>query len=154
MSRHAFLGRAPRLVGAVLAPLVLLGGCDSQGGRQPGSGSMPRMNHTTDGGADTAGLRELPVPAEFARGRRVYDASCASCHGEAALGTDSGPPLVHVIYEPGHHADAAFLLATIRGVRAHHWGFGDMPPRPEVSREQAQEIVGYVRWLQREAGVH
>lgn len=76
------------------------------------------------------------------------------CHGDVALGTAQGPPLVHIIYEPNHHADAAFLLAALRGVRAHHWGFGDMPPQPQVSREEMAEIVKYVRWLQREAGVY
>ena len=65
-----------------------------------------------------------------------------------------GPPLVHIIYEPSHHADAAFILAAERGVRAHHWSFGDMPPRPGVSRMEVMEIVRYVRWLQRESGVY
>ncbi len=61
----------------------------------------------------------------------------------------SAPPLVHKIYEPGHHADGAFLLAVSRGVRAHHWPFGDMPPVDGVSQEDVQKIVAYVRALQR-----
>lgn len=144
-----------RRFAGLIVMLVLLAGCDTGDVRQTREpGGMAGMSHSSDATVDTTGLRALPVPAEHTRGRAVYDASCASCHGEAALGTDAGPPLVHVIYEPGHHADGAFLLATIRGVRAHHWGFGDMPPRPEISSEEAQEIVGYVRWLQREAGVY
>lgn len=44
-------------------------------------------------------------------------------------------------------------MAGDRGVRAHHWRFGDVAPRPEVSREEVMEIVRYVSWLQREASV-
>jgi len=112
------------------------------------------MQHQTGGTVDTTGLRDLPVPAEFQQGAELFAASCSSCHGEAALGTAQGPPLVHVVYEPNHHADLSFVMAAARGVRAHHWRFGDMPPRPEVSRDEVTEIVRYVRWLQREAGVY
>jgi mono/diheme cytochrome c family protein len=112
------------------------------------------MQHAEMAAVDTVGLRRLPVPAEFHRGAERFRASCASCHGEAALGSDQRPPLVHMIYEPNHHAGFSFVMAAERGVRAHHWSFGDMPPRPEVSREEVMEIVAYVRWLQREAGVY
>ena len=86
-------------------------------------------------------------------GRVAFDNNCAQCHGENGSGTDSGPPLVHIIYEPNHHGDAAFLLAASNGVRADHWRFGDMPPLPDVTAEMVQEIVGYIRWLQRQVGI-
>jgi hypothetical protein len=60
---------------------------------------------------------------------------------------------VHIIYEPNHHADAAFILAARNGVRAHHWRFGDMAPVPGVTDEMVLEIVGYIRWLQRQVGI-
>lgn len=136
---------------------VLLFAC----GRSPGDDAMPGTGRlegmeprATRGAIDTAGLRSREVAAEFQRGRELYQANCIQCHGDAALGTAQGPPLVHIIYEPNHHADAAFLLAVLRGVRAHHWRFGDMPPQPQVSREEVEEIVKYVRWLQRQAGVY
>ena len=94
-----------------------------------------------------------PTPAEHIEGERLFDANCARCHGAAARGTELGPPLVHIIYEPNHHSDAAFYLAAQNGVVAHHWSFGDMPPQPQVSREQLAMIVAYVRWLQRNAGI-
>ena len=75
------------------------------------------------------------------------------CHGIAGTGTDQGPPLVDPIYRPGHHADIAFQMAVERGVRAHHWRFGDMTPIPGLSEEQVQEIVFYVRFLQEAAGI-
>lgn len=94
-----------------------------------------------------------PVPAELAHGERDYDAVCRSCHGLLGTGSDAGPPLVHRIYEPSHHADAAFQLAVTRGVRAHHWTFGDMPPLPSVDPAAVAGVTAYVRWLQRKAGI-
>jgi len=87
-------------------------------------------------------------------GARAFDALCASCHGENAAGREGvGPPLVHVIYETGHHADGAFLLAATRGVRQHHWTFGDMPPVPEATPQDIVAIIAYVRTLQRANGI-
>ncbi|HUH11472.1 MAG TPA: hypothetical protein VMK65_00115 [Longimicrobiales bacterium] len=63
------------------------------------------------------------------------------------------PPLVHAVYEPSHHADVAFQMAVRRGVRAHHWSYGDMPAQPHIPPAQADSIIGYVRWLQRQAGI-
>ena len=54
---------------------------------------------------------------------------------------------------PSHHGDAAFLFAVQRGVAAHHWRFGDMPPQPQVTAGEVEAIIPYVRWLQREAGI-
>jgi mono/diheme cytochrome c family protein len=94
-----------------------------------------------------------PTPTALARGESLYVASCASCHGVGAAGTAQGPPLAHMIYEPSHHGDASFRLAAQRGVRAHHWRFGDMPPQPGVSPAMVDEIVAYVRWVQRQRGI-
>jgi len=88
-----------------------------------------------------------------ARGKTVFDANCAACHGPNTAGTDKGPPLVHDIYNPAHHADGAFFLAARRGVRAHHWPYGDMPPQPQVTEEQIAATVRYVRELQQANGI-
>jgi mono/diheme cytochrome c family protein len=99
----------------------------------------------------------VKVPAELSRqeqaGKVVFDANCAQCHGANAAGTDHGPPLVHVLYNPGHHTNQAFFLAVKIGVRSHHWNFGDMPPQPQVSEEQLAAIVSYVRALQEANGI-
>jgi cytochrome c len=94
-----------------------------------------------------------PAPAALADGERTYNAYCRSCHGLLGTGTAAGPPLVHRIYEPSHHSDAAFQLAVSRGVRAHHWSFGNMPPLPTVDPAEAARATAYVRWLQRQAGI-
>lgn len=100
------------------------------------------------------GLRAAPIPAELQQGAELFQANCAACHGQAALGTRQGPPLVHIYYQPNHHADGAFYMAVGRGVEAHHWNFGDMPPVAGLSETEVADIVAYVRWLQREAGIY
>ena len=92
-------------------------------------------------------------PPVVAQGKTLFEENCSVCHGPAGDGTAQGPPLVHIIYEPSHHADVAFILAARNGVRAHHWRFGDMPPLPGVTDGMVQEIVGYIRWLQRQVGI-
>lgn len=100
-----------------------------------------------------ARLELPPTPAEHQQGEELFNANCASCHGESARGTDHGPPLLHVIYEPSHHSDASFVLAARTGVPAHHWSFGNMPPQPQVDSAALRKIIGYVRWAQREVGI-
>lgn len=95
-----------------------------------------------------------PTPAEFIEGEQIYNDNCARCHGLYGRGTDLGPALVHRVYEPAHHGDAAFQLAVRSGVIAHHWRFGNMPPIPTVSPEQVDQVIGYIRWMQRQAGIH
>ncbi len=104
------------------------------------------------------GIRvDVTVPdlsGRAARGEAAFARACAGCHGSDAAGSDRGPPLVHGIYEPGHHADVAFYNAIANGVRAHHWPFGDMPPQRHVDRATVREIVSYVRALQCANGIH
>jgi mono/diheme cytochrome c family protein len=86
-------------------------------------------------------------------GQQAFDANCAKCHGASGLGTDKGPPFLNPIYNPGHHSDEAFRIAVKRGVRQHHWSFGDMPPQPQVSDAELATIVRYVREMQQANGI-
>ena len=105
-------------------------------------------------GEALATVTEPQKSAEQKRGERLFNSNCASCHGVNAAGTDGrAPPLVHKIYEPSHHGDMAFVLAAKQGVRQHHWQFGDMPPQPDVSDDQIQSIIAYIRALQRANGI-
>lgn len=99
---------------------------------------------------------DVAVPALSAqaeRGAAAFATSCATCHGANAAGSESGPPLVHRIYEPSHHAEGSFHIAVRQGVRAHHWGFGNMPAQPHVTEAEVADIVAYVRELQRANGI-
>jgi mono/diheme cytochrome c family protein len=103
--------------------------------------------------APTPTVRVPELSAVARAGQLAYQRRCASCHGEVGQGTPTGPPLVHAIYRPGHHADVAFELAVRRGVRAHHWQLGDMPPQPTVPAAEVGEITRFVRELQQANGI-
>jgi mono/diheme cytochrome c family protein len=122
-------------IGVWLLGLCLLAACDS---------SEPPKPTAVVGG---------PVPAEFQTGETIFNANCAACHGKQATGTDHGPPLVHKVYEPNHHGDQAFQRAAANGVNAHHWQFGNMPKIDAVTPADVDQVVKYVRWLQRQAGI-
>ena len=104
-----------------------------------------------------AALVSVVVPdlsADGKQGEGLFNRSCASCHGKNAAGQDGvAPPLVHVIYEPNHHGDAAFHVAAKNGVRSHHWPFGNMPPVEGITDPELDKIVDYVRELQRANGI-
>lgn len=87
------------------------------------------------------------------QGEQLFADNCARCHGDAADGTDLGPPLVHRLYEPGHHPDSSFQNAVRNGVISHHWEFGDMPPVAGLSESEVTQIIAYIRDLQREGGI-
>lgn len=120
-----------------------------------GCGEESEPEYGSTGGSDSQGAGvTVPDLSETARqGREVFTANCSECHGPDAEGTSQGPPLVHKIYEPGHHGDLSFHLAVRRGVRQHHWSFGNMDPRPGVDTEDIDRIVCYVRELQYANGV-
>ncbi len=119
------------------------------------SGQDSAPHSVADGGA--AGVQVTvsvpPLSDKAQAGRIAFNANCALCHGPNAAGSSLGPPLVHKIYEPGHHQDFAFRNAAQRGVQSHHWQFGDMPPVPAVSENDVERIICYIRELQRANGV-
>ncbi len=86
-------------------------------------------------------------------GKPLYEVRCASCHGADLNGTDVGPSMLHKIYEPSHHSDAAFQMAVAHGVRAHHWQFGDMPPVEGLTPDEVAHITAYIRMHQRRVGI-
>lgn len=150
------LSTAPAAVvaAAVLAVTSACGeGAPTRGRAAGGEGSGAASAVASSAAVPMDSLPALPVPSEHTEGAALFVAHCEECHGRAATGTEQGPPLVHMYYRPDHHSDMAFVMAVQRGVRAHHWGFGDMPPRPEVSRPETDRIIAYVRWLQQQAGV-
>jgi mono/diheme cytochrome c family protein len=102
--------------------------------------------------SSTSWLPPADFKADKFQGEMLYAKYCQRCHGEKGKGSNSGPPLVHKIYEPAHHADVSFYLAVKNGVKAHHWTFGNMPPI-SINPEQTAHILAYIRNLQRRAGI-
>lgn len=103
---------------------------------------------------DTKNSVHVPKLSDLGRtGKTAFDDNCAQCHGPNGAGSEKRPPLIHRVYHPGHHANAAFELAVKTGVRQHHWRFGDMPPQPQVTQEQVAAIVRFVRQVQIANGI-
>ncbi|MDE2869737.1 MAG: cytochrome c [Chloroflexota bacterium] len=115
-----------------------------------GESRAPHQAHDT---APQPAAAPAELNAAASEGETVFNAHCAQCHGPEATGTNLGPTLIDRIYHPGHHGDAAFHLAVLRGVRQHHWQFGNMLPVPGVSETQVNQIICYVRHLQLTAGI-
>lgn len=142
-------GPSPAVVVGLLCGLLSLQGCNASSDGTPTQQSAGGESVTPvlspEGGSTT--------PEEFQLGESRFNALCARCHGMQGKGTPNGPPLVHKIYEPSHHSDMAFIRAASQGVRAHHWKFGNMPKIDEATVDDVKEVIKYVRWLQRQAGI-
>ena len=121
-----------KALGAVALAAVLLAGCAGSDG--PDSGNPAPDGQLT------------------AQGEDLYQANCARCHGTDLRGTEEGPSMLSEVYVPGHHADAAFLIAVQRGSPQHHWRFGDMPPVEGLTADDVAAIVAFVRETQRSQG--
>ena len=114
---------------------------------------------TAQSGAQGDAIVDVMVPETLSQnaqiGQTAYQASCAACHGINAVGQDGvAPPLVHKIYEPGHHGDESFQRAAAQGVQAHHWRFGNMPAVEGITRGEVTLIIAYIRELQRANGIN
>lgn len=135
-------------LGSIVVALVAfaLAGCSAE--------EPPAPSYSATQPASDAVAVAVPDLSENARsGERTFNANCVLCHGPNASGTGLGPPLVHKIYEPGHHQDFTIQSAVRNGVPSHHWPFGNMPPVPAVSDEDIPNIICYIRELQRANGI-
>ncbi|WP_428845064.1 c-type cytochrome [Gymnodinialimonas ceratoperidinii] len=106
-----------------------------------------------------APLVDITIPDQLGEnatvGETIFNAQCADCHGVNAVGREGlAPPLVHIIYEPSHHADEAFQRAVSAGVQQHHWPFGNMPPVSGLTRGDVAMVVAYIRELQEANGIN
>lgn len=119
----------------------------------------PDQSTASLGTAQGTALVDIVLPETLSAnaqiGQRGFEANCAVCHGENGVGQQGvAPPLVHVIYEPGHHGDESFQRAVAQGVRSHHWPFGNMPPVEGLTRADVTMITRYLRELQRANGIN
>lgn len=96
------------------------------------------------------GAENIDIPFRYAKGQVLFEQKCSSCHGESMTGSDKGPPLLHSFYKPSHHNDASFYRAGLKGVKAHHWNFGDMPPVPGMTERKMKNIISYIRYYQQQ----
>lgn len=93
---------------------------------------------------------DINIPFKYAKGQMLFDENCSACHGSNLTGSDQGPPLLHPFYKPSHHGDASFYRAALKGVKSHHWNFGDMPAVEGMSKQKMDRIIPYVRFVQKQ----
>lgn len=105
----------------------------------------------TNGAAQEVNMPKFSAPALI--GKQLFQENCSQCHGETAMGTEYGPPLLHPFYRPGHHDDGALANAVTNGVVPHHWTFGPMPVIETVRPEDIPQLVMFIRELQRANGI-
>ncbi|SFT50873.1 Cytochrome C oxidase, cbb3-type, subunit III [Pseudovibrio denitrificans] len=118
-----------------------------------GAGVLIFKAFETEESSESLAITLPSFTSEAQAGEVVFNDNCAACHGSNATGTNNGPPLVHNIYNPGHHDDASFYRAVENGVPRHHWPFGNMPKQSHVTKDEVTSIIRYIRELQLANGI-
>ncbi len=135
--------------------VLLLGIAAYLGFQKFNGGTNSPSDNISKAGAAIVSVKVPELNYDAKLGETAFNKNCSACHGENAAGQEGvAPPLVHKIYEPSHHGDMAFIIAAKRGVRQHHWRFGNMPALPDVSEIEIQKIIEYIRTLQRANGIN
>lgn len=89
------------------------------------------------------------------RGRTLFAAKCAECHGEdGAGGSRKGPPLIHPMYRDTVYPDFVFKQVLRDGKREKNWRFGAMPPVDGLSAQDIDEVTAFVRAAQIASGIN
>jgi mono/diheme cytochrome c family protein len=91
--------------------------------------------------------------ARLAQGVELFQANCATCHGQDLQGTFVGPPLLHEIYAPDQLTDDDIRAAVANGVTPKNWNFSGMPAFPNLDTDDVEALIAYVRSSQRAAGL-
>lgn len=104
------------------------------------------------GGGDDEPAASTPE-ARLAQGEELFQANCATCHGQDLQGTFVGPPLLHEIYGPDQLADDDIRAAVANGVTPKNWDFSGMPAFPKLDTDDVEALIAYVRSSQRAAGM-
>lgn len=129
--------RGRRSIGAALALIVVLTGC---GGGGEGVAT-----------SSTAGLLAI------SEGRRLFEGTCAACHGFDAMGIEGlGRTIVDSVFI-GERTDSEMIAFLAEGRKADHpdniTGV-DMPPRggnDAFTDQDLGDIVAYIRSLRGES---
>ena len=93
------------------------------------------------------------LSASAQKGQVAFNNTCAACHGNNGEGSLKGPPLIHALYNPGHHSNQSFYSAVRNGVQQHHWPYGNMPAQEGVGFSDMAAIVKFVREVQQQNGI-
>jgi mono/diheme cytochrome c family protein len=97
------------------------------------------------------------TPAMIARGRELYKANCVACHGETGKGDGPGAGVLKP--PPRDHTDRAYMstltdkeIADIIKMGGAIKGKPLMPSHPQLSGDDLNALVAYVRSLSEPSG--
>ncbi len=88
------------------------------------------------------------------QGRSAFARHCASSHGRLAGGTTSGPGLLGAPFGLSAMPDEAIRSAVLEGVPPRNDAYRPMGPSPEIAPGELDDIIAFLRELQRLQGVH
>lgn len=90
--------------------------------------------------SDDAAAKAGPMAAEnVQRGEKLFNSSCAFCHGPAAKGTSTGPSLIDSS-EVRHDKDGDLIGTTVREGRVDK----GMPAFPIFDKNQVADLVAFL----------
>ena len=137
---------------------LLLAACSNQNGESSAKATTATptkmaAHQMSPNPAQKVAVKTPKIPFKFGLGVKKFRDICSKCHGVWGGGTDQRPPLMHPFYKESHHGDPAFYNAALKGVKAHHWKFGDMPRVEGATSKDVAQIIVFVRWLQKENNI-
>ncbi|MBI4382683.1 MAG: cytochrome c [Nitrospinae bacterium] len=88
------------------------------------------------------------VPAEYKSGQKYFHQICSNCHNSDAMGgLTKAPKLIDGDYAPDGFSDGDIRDTVLNGTKK-------MPPQKgKLSEEQISEIIKYLRYSQKAAGL-
>jgi len=90
------------------------------------------------------------VPEEYVAGQTYFHQVCAKCHGADAAGGNKAPTFLQEKFHPKNISNGNIAKTILNGSSS-----GAMPSQKnKVNDEQIREIIKYIRYSQREAGVY
>ena len=89
------------------------------------------------------------VPTNYRAGQEHYHRACANCHGPDAMGGKGAPKLIQEIFSSANFSNKKMVGTMLNGSDS-----GVMPcQKQKVSEQEIQEIIKYLRFLQKESGL-
>ena len=105
------------------------------------------------GGAKQAKAAPLTQEQLVAKGRAIFQITCATCHGTTLHGTSMAPSMIQAAFAPDQTPDQAFFNAIRHGVPQKRFEKGPMPAQPSVATADIPAVVAYVRSVQAQNGI-
>ena len=90
------------------------------------------------------------VPEDYVAGQKYFHQVCANCHGMDAAGGNKAPTFLQEKFLPTNLTNGKIAKTILNGSSS-----GAMPSQKnKVNDKQIKEIIKYIRFSQREAGIH